>query len=72
MYLSDSQLSLSSKKDKKGEGGSEHNFADDEQSLGNDGDVIKDSKGRIVPRFVINKASSEEEVSHSNTNVLLR
>ncbi|KAG9350210.1 hypothetical protein JZ751_026563 [Albula glossodonta] len=61
VHLSESKSSLGSTKVKKGEGGSEHDFADDEQSLGEDGDVIKDCNGRIVPRFVIDKASSSEE-----------
>ncbi|XP_035253616.1 sodium channel protein type 4 subunit alpha A isoform X1 [Anguilla anguilla] len=68
VHLSDSNSSLASKKDKKGEGGSEHNFADDEQSLGEDGEVIKDRSGKIVPRFVIDKASSEEESAAEETD----
>ncbi|KAJ8383482.1 hypothetical protein AAFF_G00219990 [Aldrovandia affinis] len=65
--ISDSKLSLASKKAKKGEGRSEHEFADDELSLGED-DVIKDCNGRIMPKFVIEKASSEEESDAEETD----
>ncbi|KAJ8381198.1 hypothetical protein SKAU_G00019760 [Synaphobranchus kaupii] len=68
VHLSDSKSSLASKKDKKVDGGSEHDFADDEQSLGDDGDIIKDCNGRIVPKLVIDKASSEEESAAEETD----
>ncbi|KAJ8264615.1 hypothetical protein GJAV_G00151310 [Gymnothorax javanicus] len=69
VHLSDSKASLSSKKDRKGDGGSEHNFADDEQSIGDDEEEArKDSSGRIVPRFVIDRASSEEKSTAEETD----
>ncbi|XP_066554832.1 sodium channel protein type 4 subunit alpha B [Amia ocellicauda] len=57
----ESQSSLGSKKVKKKDGGSEHEFADDEHSLGEDGDAPTDCNGRIVPRVLIDRVSTDEE-----------
>ncbi|XP_041087621.1 sodium channel protein type 4 subunit alpha B-like [Polyodon spathula] len=57
----DSQESLASNKVRKQGGGSEHEFADDEHSLGDDGDKIKDCNGRVMPRIVIDRVSTDEE-----------
>ncbi|RXM29998.1 Sodium channel protein type 4 subunit alpha [Acipenser ruthenus] len=58
----DSQETLASNKVRKKGGGSEHEFADDEHSLGDDGDKIKDCNGRVMPRIVIDRVSTDEEV----------
>ncbi|KAK1160338.1 sodium channel protein type 4 subunit alpha B-like [Acipenser oxyrinchus oxyrinchus] len=57
----DSQESLAGNKVRKKGGGSEHEFADDEHSLGDDGDKIKDCNGRVLPRIVIDRVSTDEE-----------
>uniref|UniRef100_A0A8C9RI08 Sodium channel protein n=1 Tax=Scleropages formosus TaxID=113540 RepID=A0A8C9RI08_SCLFO len=55
----DSKASLASRRS----GGSELGFSDDELSRGDDGDAdVKDCNGRIVPRLVIDRVSSDDEL----------
>ncbi|XP_036409073.1 sodium channel protein type 4 subunit alpha B [Megalops cyprinoides] len=44
--VTDSKTSLASKSAKKGDGDSEHDFADDERSLREDGECVKKQKGK--------------------------
>ncbi|KAK6473101.1 sodium channel protein type 4 subunit alpha B isoform X1 [Huso huso] len=57
----DSHESLASNKVRKKGGGSGHEFTDDEYSLGDDGEKIKDCNGRAVPRIVIDRVCTDEE-----------
>ncbi|RXN00287.1 Sodium channel protein type 4 subunit alpha A [Acipenser ruthenus] len=57
----DSHESLASNKVRKKGGGSGHEFTDDEHSLGDDGEKIKDCNGRAMPRIVIDRVCTDEE-----------
>nr|XP_015217653.1 PREDICTED: sodium channel protein type 4 subunit alpha isoform X1 [Lepisosteus oculatus] len=56
-----SHSSLGSHKGRKKDSVSEQEFADDEHSLGEDGGALRDCNGRIVPRVIIDRVSSDEE-----------
>lgn len=57
-YNAGSQATLTSKKAPSHHTGSE--LADDEQSLGDDDEIIKDCNGRLVPRLIIRMPTGEE------------
>ncbi|MBN3271579.1 SC4AA protein, partial [Polyodon spathula] len=59
--IRDYHESLASNKVRKKGGGSGHEFTDDEHSLGDDGDKIKDCNGKAMPRIVIDRVCTDEQ-----------
>nr|AIU38237.1 voltage-gated sodium channel Nav1.4a, alpha subunit [Campylomormyrus tamandua] len=59
--LQNSKISLASKKSNKTDGASEHGFADDECSVGDEGEAAKNCNGRVMSRQILNNISTSKE-----------